>query len=364
MNNINNNLENYLLVFTDCVVVNGEKYSVIQDLTRRAIHKIPRSYAEIIPDFKKQNLGAIKKRFTSEEWKEFEKFVFYLLEKKVATFVNDTSFFPEIELVWNQPNILTNAIIDFKIKYSKYSIDDVLSQLSNLECKHVEIRTYSEYSLDFIYEVIKYAENTLLSSIEIIFREADNQNLDEINNIFENNHIINKITLTHSKENKITEVNRGYISIAHLIQTTQEVDSQKKCGIISEKNLFIPGIAEFAENHNYNSCLNRKISVDIDGEIKNCPSMKLSYGNIMNKELKQVVLNLDFKKLWTISKNEISICKSCEFRYMCTDCRAFTQNPKDILSKPLKCGYSPENGEWSDWMKNEISEIGITYYEF
>jgi hypothetical protein len=81
---------------------------------------------------------------------------------------------------------------------------------------------------------------------------------------------------------------------------------------------------------------------------------------------------------------QINICKDCEFRHhrvlgtsICTDCRAYVENPDacpdllgDILSKPLKClsrelggGYNPYTCEWEDWSTNPLKEKAIKHYE-
>jgi hypothetical protein len=52
----------------------------------------------------------------------------------------------------------------------------------------------------------------------------------------------------------------------------------------------------------------------------------------------------------------------CEFRYICTDCRAMIENPKDERSAPLKCGYDPKSGEWEEWQKNILKTYAIKYY--
>ena len=115
----------------------------------------------------------------------------------------------------------------------------------------------------------------------------------------------------------------------------------------------------FSESLQYNNCLNKKIGIDINGEIKNCPSMEKSYGNISNTSLLDVINNNEFKALWSINKDKINICKDCEFRYVCTDCRAFISDPDDIYSKPLKCGYNPYTNIWEDWSKNKLKEYAI-----
>jgi SPASM domain peptide maturase of grasp-with-spasm system len=81
--------------------------------------------------------------------------------------------------------------------------------------------------------------------------------------------------------------------------------------------------------------------VDINGEIKNCPSSAISYGNIANTSLIKAIKNNNFQKNWFISKDEIEVCKDCEFRYICIDCRVFVQDSKNQYSKPSKCNYDP-----------------------
>ena len=90
--------------------------------------------------------------------------------------------------------------------------------------------------------------------------------------------------------------------------------------------------------------------------------MSQSFGNIKYTSLKQALEHKDFKKYWNITKDQIDICKACEFRYVCTDCRAYKENPLDDYSKPLKCGYDPYTNEWSDWSTNPLKQKAIEYY--
>jgi SPASM domain peptide maturase of grasp-with-spasm system len=91
--------------------------------------------------------------------------------------------------------------------------------------------------------------------------------------------------------------------------------------------------------------------------------MAKSYGNIKDTKLIDVVNNPEFQKLWYIHKDQISVCKDCEFRHICTDCRAYLENPKDVYSKPLKCGYNPYTCEWEEWSTNPLKQQAIDYYE-
>lgn len=75
-----------------------------------------------------------------------------------------------------------------------------------------------------------------------------------------------------------------------------------------------------------------------------------------------VITNNNFKQLWGIKKDEIKVCQDCEFRHMCTDCRAYIENPNDIYSKPLKCGYNPYRCEWDNWKLDPQKQNAIQFY--
>ena len=87
-----------------------------------------------------------------------------------------------------------------------------------------------------------------------------------------------------------------------------------------------------------------------------------SYGNIRNTKLIDVVNNPEFQKVWHIKKDEITKCQDCEFRHICTDCRAYLENPEDQYSAPLKCGYDPYTCTWEEWSTNPLKEKAIAFY--
>jgi len=74
--------------------------------------------------------------------------------------------------------------------------------------------------------------------------------------------------------------------------------------------------------------------------------MERSFGNIKDTTLKKAIEKPGFKDLWYIHKDQIDVCKDCEFRHMCTDCRCFIKDPDNIYSQPAKCTYNPYVCKW------------------
>ncbi|MDZ4204220.1 MAG: SPASM domain-containing protein, partial [Bacteroidales bacterium] len=84
----------------------------------------------------------------------------------------------------------------------------------------------------------------------------------------------------------------------------------------------------------------------IDGTVKNCIVMNKGFGNIRETSIEAILKTSDICNFWAITKDDIEICKDCEFRYICKDCRAFVTNPGDIKSQPSKCKYNPYIAKW------------------
>lgn len=150
------------------------------------------------------------------------------------------------------------------------------------------------------------------------------------------------------------------------VSFVKEIISKSSFGKVDLK-YFNTNLPKVLEAVNHNSCLYKKISIDVEGNIRNCPSMSQSFGNIKNITLEEALNHKDFKKYWNLTKDKIEVCKDCEFRYICTDCRAYTERTHKNefgldISKPLKCGYSPYTGEWEKWSINPLKEKSIKYY--
>lgn len=90
--------------------------------------------------------------------------------------------------------------------------------------------------------------------------------------------------------------------------------------------------------------------------------MSITDGNIIDTKLLSVVNRPDFRAFESITKDQIETCKDCEFRYACSDCRAYLEDPSLITSKPLKCGYDPYTAQWADWARNPLKKIAIEHY--
>ncbi|MFM2392225.1 MAG: hypothetical protein RLZZ546_202 [Bacteroidota bacterium] len=220
-----------------------------------------------------------------------------------------------------------------------------ITQLSNYSCHSVQIRIFNSISLIDINNLLSIIKNKRISSLELMIKHDSILSENDLFNLFNICDRLSFLVVFGAPYSKTTNIELGKFGFIFYIK--EEIVSEKSCGLI-DPSLFVINMKTYTESLHHNSCLNRKISIDTEGNIKNCPSMSESFGNIRNTTLAEAIELPQFKKYWDINKDMIHVCKDCEFRYICTDCRAYVEDPDDILSKPLKCGYNPYTGEWSD----------------
>lgn len=70
---------------------------------------------------------------------------------------------------------------------------------------------------------------------------------------------------------------------------------------------------------------------------------RVCHGNLNNKTLNEV-LN---KEIMLFNKDNIDVCKDCEFRYACHECRPDSYSG-NIFEKPYYCTYNVYSGEWEN----------------
>ncbi len=342
----------YLKIFSNCRLVRGFKNCLIYDMQRGSITNIPEDLYNTLLKYN-------NKKYDSNLKLELRDYIDFLVEEEFVFITKTPQYFPEISDEFALPSRISNAVIDIKDD-STFDLNEILLQLDDFNCENIELRFFKNVNESRIKNIIEFInENELfLTNIGIVLPYKENVNYTQILEI-------NRIVYLHiynckSDDTVILSEDK------HIVFSSLQIFSYKNCGLINS-NDFTLNKHLFFESLHHNSCLHKKISIDSEGNIRNCPSMPQSFGNIQDTTLEKAVAHPDFKKYWNLTKDEVKVCKDCEFRYICTDCRAYTErthtNAEGLdISKPLKCGYNPYTGEWQEWSINPLKEKAIKYY--
>ncbi|MXV13903.1 grasp-with-spasm system SPASM domain peptide maturase [Hufsiella ginkgonis] len=337
---------NHFRLFANCVPVKGASRSLICDIQRAVYHFIPNDLFDILTTQANMSVDSLLAFYEDENNSDTIKEYFDFLYTEEYIFfctADELALFPELNLDWDHPSAITNAIIDIN-QSSEHDFPQLFNQLEELGCRALQLRFFSDISLQNLSEIIRLLDRSVITAIEILLPDPGNLRDEEVISLITLNLRISVICF-HSSA--LTRELRTFSDLPTTISfSTNAITDESHCGVISSK-YFALGIELFTEGQKYNTCLNRKLSVDKSGFIKNCPSMKATFGNVKTTQLKTAIAAAGFKDPWGISKDQIYICRDCEFRYICTDCRAYTVN-NGIYNKPLKCKYDPYSIAWSE----------------
>lgn len=334
----------YFKLYSNCIPVRGAKRSVICDLQMMRYKYIPDLLLEIIEKSKTLPILDVKATYGNEMDKGIDAYFEKLVKEEWGMFTDMPNSFPDLDLTWEYPGTIANGIIDINKESPEFDFKDIFDQLSHLGCTALQLRFFDEVDLERVNSIMNQARNSIFEYVELILNYTPKLTEANLTELFKKNLRIRNILVTGAPENReiIFEELTENVSILY---STEHVKDKHYCGIVNS-GYFEVNLDLFSESQKHNTCLNRKIAIDIDGSIKNCPSLPGTYGNIKTTSLKEVVEKEQFRKYWNINKDQIEVCRDCEFRYMCTDCRAYLVDDKNLLSKPLKCNYDPYKAEW------------------
>ncbi len=349
---------NYLKLHSGCLVVDGYLNSIIVDLNRGKFSVVPKSLSSVVKKFETQSIESTQKDIEANSLIHFNAYVDYLLHEEFAFITKE----PEYYQYFLNTNI---EIFEYNFICEDYHyILNYPNLLDNLPITAIYFRIDEEFEIFILSKVMEIL--IINQNLRYVYLCAEfSKKIQEID--------LKEIVYKYPILGAIYFYSSPKSGIVIYDELTIEYNSNKylgfkNCGLISSK-YFSCNSKMYSESLQHNSCLNRKISIDSDGNIKNCPSMRESYGNIRDTTLAEAIEKPGFKKYWDINKDQIAVCKDCEFRYICTDCRAYVEEPEDVsgpngtnLSKPLKCGYNPYTGEWSEWSTNPLKQKAIDFY--
>ena len=331
-------------LFACCLPVRGARRSVICDLQRQSLHFIPDGLYEILTEHRGRSVEAIKSHYHHQYDEEIDEYFAFLLREELGFWSDDPGSFPDLDLSWDPPERITNAILDAD-PGSAHDYPAILRQLDDLGCKALEARFFHGCRLGELSAVLAAAGGGRLRSIELVAGYGEELTPEALESLATAHQRVSGI-LIHSapawRRRRWTFERLG----TSLEYVTEAIDGPRCCGKIHPGQLAV-NLDTFVEAKRFNSCLNRKLSIDARGEIRNCPSLPRSFGNVREVSLHSALAHRDFPALWSINKDQIAVCKDCELRYVCTDCRAYLLDGADLYSKPSTCTYDPYTATWN-----------------
>jgi radical SAM protein with 4Fe4S-binding SPASM domain len=117
----------------------------------------------------------------------------------------------------------------------------------------------------------------------------------------------------------------------------------------SKRKIAMTNLEQFMHNNKLHPCLANSITITWSGEVLPCSMMRnYSLGNIRDRKIWTFLKGTEgsIQEFWKINLNTLNKCSKCEFRYVCTDCRALETAISGNLCNKVLCNYEPSKGSW------------------
>lgn len=355
----------YFVLSSHCKVTIGATRSLLTDFQRQKLHSLSNTYGRLLQLMNRSKLTDVLSMIEEDDRPQLNDFLSFLLAEEIGFLTETPEQFPEASPYWDYPGKILNSILDFN--GTRYNYKKAIRELHALNCKNIQLRFFSPLAYEQLQEILEAIKHTGIVYTEVLLPASQNWGQPHYEALFHEFGFLSIIYVYSAGENRVVEVTLetpgSYpVQFGKLIYSSDHIVSEKSCGIICHDNMNYLSLYLFNEMREHNGCLNRKISVSQRGEIKNCPSMPVAYGHINTTSLLEVIEQEEFTRWFRIKKDDIAVCRDCEYRYNCTDCRAYLEDPHNAFSKPLKCGYNPYTGIWDDWTANPLRQETIQHY--
>jgi SPASM domain peptide maturase of grasp-with-spasm system len=344
--------DQYFILSSACKHVKGSTRSLVIDYGRGNVYFFSNDYYYLIEALDRRKISDIERTIDLESRLYFADFIDKMLEFELGFLTDTPEAFPKMEKDWTEPYLIQDAIVEVDENvFDKHRFKRICQELDELNCNDLQIRLLSEFNMNTLSQCLDIISETGLNYVEVHCAEFHQLDLLPLYALLEKYAILTHLFIYGAAQADIIDhlretPDRFPVSLGNIYFLNYEFNSGQCCGIINYDNLSFTKVSAHHKLMHRNGCLDKKVSIDRYGNIKNCPSMINTYGHIDRVSIREILFDTEFLKYGGINKDQISVCKDCEFRYNCTDCRAYLSDPLDLYSKPAKCGYNPYTGNW------------------
>lgn len=298
----------YFKIFSHNIPVKGKERSAIYNLQRSDIKFIPNSLFDVLEKLEIQSIEEVKQQVKPEEIIIFESYIEFLLKNDFGFLTTDPQEYPKMSMQWRTPNKINTAVVEYDFNDPAYSLQELIHQLDNLLCTHIEVRlkvrdcndivTFSDYTKDLVFRSVSLIVEYVVGVEEVtehVF--GDNEKFDYI------------IVHNYPKSGMFSKKFENQIN--YLEENIYEGLHQRNF----PNNNHIVNVKYFTESQKYHTYYNKRICVSWNGDMKNCLLHANDFGNVNNVAVREVIESNEFRELWNVNADRVIDYKEDELRF-------------------------------------------------
>ncbi len=306
----------YLKLFAGNTLVRGKERSAIYSLLHSGLKYIPHSMHDILVACENTSLEEVKKNYEPDAVHIIDTYIQFILENKLGFLTTEPERFPKLELTWKSPEIIKVASIAYS--FACYDLTQVLTQLDELSCKHLEIRLDNVSAVADIEAIFKHTAYSVIRSINVFICYSPLLHIDTILDYYERYTKIDTIVVYDAPFTNIYADNK-------IVFTSHNLAEDVFLSLFPT-HTHIVNLPYFMEAQAHNTYYNKKVCIDAYGNIKNCLLHANSFGHVNQVLLKDIVETAEFRDLWFASPDKIEHIQDSELRY----CLFITNNLRKL----------------------------------
>ncbi|MCB0853325.1 MAG: hypothetical protein KDD63_13965 [Bacteroidetes bacterium] len=308
-----NLLDKSYILFECIKVVHGLVKSTLIDLNRKQYYEVSREFAQTLIDYNGKKLGELCDVIDFDN----EAIIGFLTENELIFFDDEiqTSHFPPISLEFNELP-LYHCEVDFEIVLNH---PEFIQQMESLGCKILNIyisenATFdqsNEITLNLLNEILKQFDESSINFILLFIpRSAIHSIAASLDEVFLSFPRLHNLIVYNSDSDMVK--NHPMIYTTHSLEELMQGEL--------DKSFITPSILLFVESQSYNPYYNRRIYINKERNIYATYNSEIQY-DTHAENLQSAITSSEYQQLIKITKDQISECKDCIYRYMCTDSR-------------------------------------------
>ncbi|MBW8687985.1 grasp-with-spasm system SPASM domain peptide maturase [Chitinophaga rhizophila] len=327
--------------FASCRIVAGKYSSAIYDLDRSVIYDLPNAFLEVIREVEVMPLEQMPEKYGPARYQQIKQFLDKFVEKELAFYTTSPECFPDIDLTWEKPWHITNAVLELDDTAS-YSFDSVIKQLNELGCQAIQVRLGCNFSTSQATEqILKALASTQINFCELMTPHNDITAAEWIS-LMDLQPRLRRVYVYAAPDDAVL-YNDNERYGRKIVSFKKDIRRENKEKIRLER--FSPNILSFTEAQSHNLGLNRKVAIDSQGYIRNYISHPATFGHVNEHLLADVTTQPAFREKWFLPNDWIEGCKDCQYRYTCVS-NSDIRKENDKYYKTEMCTFNQQDNTW------------------
>lgn len=335
-------------LFACCIPIKGYTRSILCDLQRNTFEHIPNALFALLEECRNTDMDTLARRYTPEDMEGINKFLNYLAEHEYGFWTSCPEDFPPLNLEWDYPGILSNAILEYDTETSTYPMDKVFSGLEALGCRYVQVRVFGNCTPAWLQSLEAIVARSAIKVVELVLPFGTGMDWNFLFALMKRQHRFIPVSV-YGCPGDITVP--PVVAADNFLASRLNVSSQQLyAGEVPERvspDTFTVNTDFFCEAVHRHTGLNGKMAIDTAGNIRNHPGHEPVFGNAASDPLRDIAAGNAFRAFWQINNDRIERCRDCEYRYICMDNSELEFREEGIFKKQL-CPYDPYTANWDN----------------